>query len=396
VKITGRVEKVVAGGYGLIRDREGVVFCRAVAPGELIEVEVTGRGKGVRWAKLLELVEPSPFRISSACPYFPRCGGCDFHHIPYGEELSCKEKIVSEALRRILRTEIPTDGFSEKFKELAPLEYRNTVTLHGGDGCLGYHQKKTRRIVDVDDCPIARPVIRRELSGWSVRKLAQSPRRLTLRAGNIPGKDGEEPLLALAEYGDERTVEGRALEMEVGGHCFRVSPGSFFQMNVAAAELVVADLRAILPGATRLLDLFTGVGLFAVSLAQNYEEVLGFEMLPEAVGDFRHNRRDIPSVGEISWDAARGLGDFIRSSDVVLVDPPRGGLPPRLLAELERSRPLALAYISCNPATFARDCGRLLQAGYHLARPVRLYDMFPRTAHIEVMGLLLPPARDGG
>ncbi|HOO78347.1 MAG TPA: hypothetical protein PLI51_03970 [bacterium] len=390
--IVGRIEKVVAGGYGLIRDDGGVVFCRAVLPGETVEAEVTGKAKGIRWAEVREVLEPSPERTVPVCPFFPACGGCDFQHMEYGRERAIKEGIAGEVLRRIMRREVQIDPFSRAFGELPALEYRNTIHLRGADGALGYYRKKSRKIVDIGDCPIARPRIREALGRWSLRQAARTPDKLTLRAGNVAGESGAEPLLAVAEYGRERVVEGGALEMELAGNRFRVSPDSFFQMNTAAAELVVDDLRETLPEGGRLLDLFTGVGLFAVSLAERFPEVLGFEIHPSAVGDFRHNRRNLANVEEISWDGAQGLGGLIREGDVILADPPRGGLPERLIEELLRGHPRALAYISCNPATFARDCGVLLEAGYGFLGPIRLYDMFPRTAHIEIMGLLSPGA----
>jgi len=383
--IRGTIEKIVAGGYGLLRSPDGVVFCRGVLPGETVEVEDASRSRGVLWALNPVVLEPSSERLDPACPYFPLCGGCDFHHVSYEAELGYKEEIVNETLRRGLRRPVDVISFPFSARALPHLSYRNTVRLRGGKGVLGYCRRKSRAVVDIEDCPIALPAIRAEIGRWAIRKTASSPDSLIVREGNV----GEETAVTIAEYGREREIVGEACVMEVRGRRFRVRPESFFQRNTFAAGAIVADLEAALPPGERLLDLFTGVGLFALSLADRFSEVRGFEISTSAVGDFRHNRKGFENVDEITWDAAQGLAGYLQPGDIVLVDPPRAGLPRRLLDVLSRAEIRAVAYISCNPATFARDLGVFFEHGYEPDGGVRLYDMFPRTAHVEMMTILV-------
>lgn len=353
------IESIASGGYGLARTPEGVIFIRGVIPGETVEIFKSHRRRGVLWADEFRVTESSPERTESACPYFPACGGCDFHHMTYEAELKYKLMVVRDTLRRISGAELPT---VDAVSHADPLEYRNSVRLQGEAGHLGYFRKESNEVVEIDDCPIAAPAIRAAL-----------PRR-------------EQKMLRVDSSGQ---LVNETRTMRFLSRDYRVSPESFFQVNVSVAEMIARDLRDRLPRAHQLVDLFAGVGTFALALADLFPVVLGCEIAPSALDDFRFNARDLPSVTVLEWDAAKGLKTRVTPDDVLILDPPRTGLPPRLIAALSRARPKAFAYISCDAATFARDA-KILMGGFRLSEPIRVYDMFPRTAHVELLGLFAP------
>jgi 23S rRNA (uracil1939-C5)-methyltransferase len=466
VVVRAVVERFAAGGYGLCRTSEGVIFVRGAIPGEEIEITRVERRRGVGWARAWRLLTPSPDRIASVCPHFPTCGGCDFHHVTYERELEAKRQVTAETLRRLSGLAIEVEGPIVPHTGAQPLEYRNTIRIQGGatdgrpssarqdaasqeggatdgrpssarqdaasqeggGGYLGFCEKESNSIVDIRDCPIAAKSIREELPLRKAKALEDIPRSVTFRAGQA-GPDDSSPAVSVVTTWNGRTeIEGGATDgrpppapqdaaFAAGGptgvrllgpgpgfvwirlldRLYRVGPRSFFQVNTAVAEEVIRDLRELLPPGRRFVDLFAWVGTFAIALADRYERVEAYEISRSALDDFRVNAEGLAKITIREWDAARGLSgpstmpalkEPLERDDIVIVDPPRVGLPDRLTADLVRMRPSVVAYVSCDPATLARDLKALVAAGYAVARPVRLYDMFPRTAHVESLAIL--------
>jgi tRNA/tmRNA/rRNA uracil-C5-methylase (TrmA/RlmC/RlmD family) len=332
--------------------------------------------------------ERSPERVEPACRYFPACGGCDFMHVGYAAEIKYKGEIVSSTLRRIVGRDVPVAPFPEGTTEFNPLAYRNTVTLHAGDGCIGYFRKETNDLVAVDECPLAVQPVSDAIGRLRRRGIPAGLRSLSIRAGNVRGNDRCYPLLTTFIY--PRTVrhKGRAVVFEVAGREFTVGHDSFFQVNVPVAERIIAVLKTVLPSGGRLIDLFAGVGLFTVSLSERYERVTGFEKVPSALRDARRNCLGMKGVRVVKWDAMRGVPPGVGDGDMIVLDPPRTGLPKILCKQLGAMNPRAVAYISCDPATLARDLSAFFRSGYALTSPVRVFDMFPRTAHVESLAIM--------
>lgn len=388
--IRGKVEKIVAGGWGLLRTPEGVVFCRNVIPGEEVEVEVEAesRRRGVVWSGKAKILRASADRVEPACPNFPACGGCDFQHLNYRSELALKYEMVRESLQRLARVSLPVADFDRAFLTLPCQDYRDTVKLRGAAGRLGFFRKRSKKLVPVENCLIASPRIGKEIRRWNEGEKKRSLQVLTIREGNLALPEGGDNLVTIAEFPSRISFTGAKLYFRLGGRIFTVSPTSFFQTNIAATELILKDLKKYLPPASRLLDLFAGVGLFSISLAESYSKVKGLEISRSAIKDFRENARGDEKIGIEVWNAEDGLPEEIGNNDLLLLDPPRTGLPSRLRQELSHSRPRALAYLSCDPATFARDLTQLLEGGYRLEGEIKLYDMFPRTAQVELLAIL--------
>ena len=388
-QIQGRIERIVPGGHGLLRTEEGVVFCAGVIPGELISCRIGRRRRGVAWASDIKILEPSPERREPPCPHYASCGGCDFMHMTYAAELEAKRAMVEDALRRIGRLEVEVAPFDERFQTVEPYGYRNSVRLQGSAGKLGFCRKETEDVVAISDCLIAAPEVRAEIRCY-VEGRAETeftPSSVTIRAGS-------DSAVSVVETAPGMTrIAGETLRFELLGRHFHVSPASFFQVNTRVAEWLIADLRVLipaigLPASSRLLDLFAGVGTFAISLSNFFGTITGYEIAKSSIEDFRINACDLPKIGISEWNAANGLKEPIESDDIVIVDPPRAGLPDRLTDDLASSVPRALIYISCNAATLARDLKKLVSAGYHVEGPARVYDMFPRTSHVETLVIL--------
>ncbi|RMH59631.1 MAG: class I SAM-dependent RNA methyltransferase [Candidatus Hydrogenedentota bacterium] len=376
------VEKIVANGYGLIRTFRGVILCRAVIPGETVRIHTVRRAGGVLWGEEFEILSPSPRRIDSPCPYFPLCGGCDFLHLSSDEHPPFKNAVAAETFRRILGFPVDVVGPFEA-KTRSGLGYRHTIRLQGGAGYLGYCRKSSHDIIDIEDCLVAAEPLRGELRRWK-RTSSFPARHLMIRCGNID----ETELTVVATRRGETRIRGDAVHYRFGETRLRVSARSFFQNNPFATQMILSDLTRLLPDARRFIDLFAGVGTFALTVGRRFPHAEAYEISRDALRDLEENAAGLSEVSFQKWDAARGLRSALDSGDIVFVDPPRTGLPPRTLNDLSRSSPRLLVYLSCDVATMARDLKTLLASGFHLDRPIRLYEMFPQTAHMEALAFL--------
>lgn len=390
--VEGVVERIVAGGWGLVRGGRGVVFARGVLPGERVRLTDIRRKKGTAFARAALRLEDAPGRTSPGCGYSTVCGGCDFQHATYEAEREAKREMLRDALRRIARAEIDV-------AEVVPspsLDARASARMQGGGGHIGYFARETNDLVPIESCPVLAPPLRaafpslldRRGHGW-VRTLLYRTDGTHVLARSTGPKRWEEAWIG------EAPPDGR-LHYRIAGREFLVSPTSFFQVNPAiAGRLVEFAGEALLPGpATRLWDLYAGVGLFGLALAEKYERVLLLEISRSSLADAKENAERLAPPGRVeveTWDAGRGLPKDVLPSDDVILDPPRVGMAEKLTEDLLARGPRRILLIECDLASFARDFGRLA-AAYRPAGPVRPFDMFPRTAHLEAAVLLVRAA----
>ena len=386
-----KIEKIVTGGYGLARTEEGVVLCRGVIPGETVEVSNLDKKAGVSWATLNRIIEPSPARVESTCPYYPNCGGCDFMHMNREAELHAKREIIKETLERVGKLDVEVADFDQSAYRDRGEQYRNSIRLQGGAGYVGYFSKATEDIVDIEDCLIAVNPIRTEI--MTVRSEVGSgsipmPKNIVIRAGNDTKK--EDNLSTKKTVRGKKAIGGNAVYFTFSGKKYKVSQNSFFQVNIRVAETMLEYLKENLSDGPRILDLFAGVGTFAIALSDRFETVKGFEVSKDALADFRTNIKGIDNIEVIKWDAGLGLKGSVMKDDILILDPPRAGLPPKLRKDLAAIDVggVQIAYISCDAATLARDLAELCKAGYKVVKPIKVFDMFPRTAHVETITFL--------
>ena len=394
------------GGDAVGRYQGKAVFVPLAIPGETVRVEVLDERSRFLRARLLEVSEPAPERVVPPCPFFGRCGGCNWQHIAYDAQLRFKRQIVRSLLQRTGKQPQPVVRSPIGMAE--PWRYRNRVQLRPDHkGRIGYYALRSNDVVPVDTCLLAHPLLD-ELWGALDIDVPELD-RLSLRAGVATG----DQMLLLEGRGDPpelqvdvpvsclwRDATGQVtvlagdscLYESLAGHLYRVSGSSFFQVNTLQAERLIETLRRYLqlqPHET-LLDAYCGVGTFALSLAKECQRVIGIESSSWAMADAVASA-EMSDVAErltfYEGDVVEVLSEVPVHCDALVVDPPRTGLAPQALDALARCGASRIAYVSCDPATLARDVARLAERGYCLIE-VQPVDMFPQTYHIECLALL--------
>lgn len=400
---------LVYGGEAMGRLPDGrAVFVPYALPGERVRVRLTEQKKNFTRGVLLQVLQPSPDRIAPRCTNFAACGGCHYMHMSYAAQLRHKTAILRDQLQRIAGIAEPSvDPMIPSPEEW---HYRNTVQFHlTPDGRLGFQEPGSHVVVPVEDCALCDPIINET---WPHLDFADPEggvppglERVQLRSGidgemmmvlesnnpvppefniNLPinavfvGPGGFDENAPLVLSGDDFLV------MEGMQRHFRVSAGSFFQVNLGQAENMVRYLLDHLPldPYHLLLEVYAGVGLFSAFLAPKVGRLIAVESASSSIEDFAVNLDEFDNIELYQGLAEEVLPVLKLTPNIILVDPPRSGLAlPALDALVGMEAPL-IAYVSCDPATLARDAKRLLAAGYTLQR-VQPFDMFPQTYHIE-------------
>ncbi|MDX6665115.1 MAG: rRNA (uracil1939-C5)-methyltransferase [Solirubrobacteraceae bacterium] len=430
------IDSLAHGGAGVGRLDGYVLFVRDALPGDRVRAVITKRKRAYAEARTVEILTPSPERISPVADH----PGAPWQVLPYERQLEIKAEQVADALHRIGKL----DGF-----EIEPIigateqwRYRNKVefsfgTAPGGMLVCGFHAAGSwEEIVDMDDCLLVseranearRAVLAfcrdQGFEAWDRRSQQGFLRNLIIREGRRTGElqvrlvtskgtlDGE--AFAAAVPGDggvfwtqaagvaETTVGGftehlagpPALDEELGGLRFSISPDAFFQTNTEMAEQLygIAVEYADLRGWDRVYDLYCGIGTIGLSLAGRAGEVWGVEVIEEAVADAIANarRNEIANAQFFAGDVRLAMRDLVEKAgkpDVLVVDPPRAGLSQKIVRRVIEANPKRIVYVSCNPTTLAPNAAQLGEAGYVLRR-VRPVDMFPQTHHVECVAVL--------
>jgi 23S rRNA (uracil1939-C5)-methyltransferase len=438
------VERLVQGGDGLAQLDGLKVFVPYSAPQEQVRARIARRAADYAVAEIVEVVEPSPLRVAPACPYYGRCGGCQLQHISHQGQRVAKKALVNETLQRLGRVFVPVANITGP---ATAWHYRNKTQYParqegrpGGAGLrLGFFRRNSHQLVDAEECLLHPPEfdsIRRAVidaartggeDGYSEAAHSGNIRHVVLRQASVRGgvvvtvvtrmpglkKDFVAALADTAgiagiiqSVSPHRTnrILGSRLRLLCGsgttcqtvlGRELRASAASFLQVNtVQAEELCRKVLKHAAPcGTEKVLDLYSGVGMLSFVLADFVAHVTGVEIDADAVGDAKANalRLGTANVEFRCGDVEHVLAGFERA-DVVLLDPPRRGCPPSTLGGIVRLKPRRIVYVSCNPATLARDLNVLEQLGYE-TQAVEPVDMFPQTAHVEVVAQLSPANR---
>jgi 23S rRNA (uracil1939-C5)-methyltransferase len=364
------VDAVGSSGEGIGRYNGKAVFVAGAVPGDVVDAEVTFEKKRFARGRLVSLVEPSPDRIAMPCRHAETCGGCSWQMVDRSVQTRWKQRAVEEALVRIGRLErISTRSI------LTPgpaFGYRNRLDLHPSPDGPGFHEAASHDVVVIEECLLAAPSLVALLDEVKGRPTDGD---LTLRAGVRTGE------AVIIGQGHARPRDAVITEI-VAGVRFQVSGRAFFQPNTDGADTLV-DLVGEAVGDTEglLVDVFAGVGLFAATVGARFSSVVAIESSRTAVGDLRRNA---PEARVFAMPAVDGLGRLEHAPDVVIVDPPRTGLGPEMVAALVAVNPRTIVSVSCDAATFARDARALVDAGYALdwVHPV---DQFPQTPHIETV-----------
>jgi 23S rRNA (uracil1939-C5)-methyltransferase len=380
--LTLKLTHLAATGEAIARHDGLAVFVPYGLPGETVRVEIVQRQRSLARGRIVEMLEVAPDRVEPICPHFGQCGGCAWQHMDYSAQVAAKTALVREQLTRLGGLTDPS--VLSCLPSPQPFGYRNHARLARlPDGRPAYRAAASHDLVRVGECPILEA------------PLAAALRRAAASAPRHPGGT-RNPLGAAAPGEWDIRL---APTITVGDFTYAVAAESFFQVNTAVAALLVEQVRAAC-APTRddaILDLFCGVGLFTLPLAVAAGHVTGVESSASAARDARRNLAAIkdqlgdrrPQIITARADAALGRRDLRdRRWDAIVVDPPRAGLDIRTRTLLLGIAAPRLIYVSCDPATLARDLKAFCAGGYRLAA-VQPLDMFPQTAHVEVVASLV-------
>jgi 23S rRNA (uracil1939-C5)-methyltransferase len=394
------------GGAAVGRHEGRAIFVPYTLAGERVRAQITQDKGRFAYAEAVEIVSRSPARAEPPCPHFGpgQCGGCQWQHIAYAQQLEYKRLIVIDQLERIGKLRSPI--VHPTLPSPSPWGYRAHMTFSAGpDGALGFWSDDNSRIIPIEECHILHPELMKLFGQLDLEALAVSRVRFQIGSNpadqmmilEIEGEDAPEvevdlPISVNLLTGDNEPVNligSPHVTYTIRGRSFRVTAGGFFQVNLPMAEALVEEVigRLNLHGGESALDLYSGVGLFTAFIAGQAEFVTSVESYPPAVTDADLNLAEFDNVDLIEGTVEAVLADLDGPFEAVVVDPPRAGLGPKVTAGLIRLRPPRIVYVSCDPATFARDAAQLAASGYRLL-DVQPIDMFPQTYHIECVATL--------
>ena len=435
---TGVVESYSSEGLGIVRLDGAVVFLPGAVRGETVDLRITKVMKTAAAGEIVRIHSHSPERAKPECPHFGTCGGCDFQHLSYAEELWAKRRRVQDALTRLGGADLQVE---EIIGAKDPTHYRNKSQYPvGADGSIGFYQARSHRVVPIRSCLIQSEVSDRiagAVRAWMKRYHVsaydentgkglvrhvyvrvnrkgeslccvvingrQAPREPELAAyvcaavphtaGVLVNSNTRRGNVILGER--YRTLWGRDYLMDtLCGLAFKLSVPSFYQVNRDQAEVLYGRALAYagLTGTETVVDLYCGIGTITLCLAKRAGRVIGAEIVPAAIRDAGENaaRNHIENAeffcGDAAEAAARLEAEGLRPG-VITVDPPRKGLAPEVIGSIAAMGPARVVYVSCDPATLGRDVKRFGELGYRAVRACAV-DMFPGTRHVESVVLL--------
>jgi 23S rRNA (uracil1939-C5)-methyltransferase len=368
-------------GVGPLGDKRA--YAARTIPGERVRVKIRRHRREWIAVDLVEVLEPSPDRVSPRCPLFEHCSGCQLQHVAYPRQLELKRALVARLLR--------DHGGFEAAPVAAvlgaedPWHYRNHGRFTVKDGRLGFVRHFRREFLPVPQCPIMEPRINDVMARLDGR--LHGATQCNVRVGGPPGSLMIQPRLPQVEG---EVASGQAfIEEELLGRRFRVSAAAFFQVHRAQAARLVELVRERVdtgPGGT-IIDAYGGVGTFAVLLSPHVGKVISIEESAQAVQDARLNAEGLANVELVLGKTEGVLAAIPGPVDAIVLDPPRSGCQPQALRAVIEHGPRRVVYVSCEPETLARDLRVLVDAGYELCE-VQPVDMFPHTHHIECVATL--------
>jgi 23S rRNA (uracil1939-C5)-methyltransferase len=402
-----RIEKAIYGGDGLARVPAGkTVFVPGTLPGELVEANIASDRRSFATGKLDSILEPSPERIAPGCEYVPRCGGCQYQHAGSAYQLQMKLDVLKETLARAHVQEPEEIGTLAA----APWGYRNRIRLYARGKVIGYRRRGSHDLLPVTHCPIAAPLLEQAIAAIA---------RVQHPSGEMEFfTNGEQLLVSLWPEENQRTevlekfagqlhaeipaLTGaglfsrtgtlmhwgeRSLTYTVTQQSYQVSLGSFFQVN----RFLLSGLLELVAGnrtGQLAWDLYAGVGLFARAL--HFANVTAVEAEGFSADDLKKNLDGTPHrvIRSSTLDFLRNQTATHQKPELIVVDPPRAGLDKEVCAHLARIAAPKIIYVSCDPATLARDLQALLHSGYSV-QAMTLVDLFPQTFHLETVTILV-------
>ncbi|MBR5754471.1 MAG: 23S rRNA (uracil(1939)-C(5))-methyltransferase RlmD [Erysipelotrichaceae bacterium] len=418
--VTGKCTDMTIDGLGIARADELVVFVKEMIPGETARIRITKEKKNYSYGIIEELLEPSKFRRKPDCPIAYKCGGCDLRHIDYGYQLELKKKILANVLKPYKVADVVCDD--------DPYYYRNKVQIPCRDGKMGFYRRYSNDIMEFDDCLIesrkANEIIADLKKVLFTYPFSSSVRHILIKHGKmtdeimvgIISSDIDADYGPIVDYLTERHQNIRSIILNLNdrdtnvilgdkekviygngyicdiydGIKVKISLKSFYQVNHGMMLKLYGKILELaqISENTDVLDLYCGIGTISLYLARYCRSVTGVEIVKEAVDNAMDNAEmnGMDNARFILADASKGMDEYLKDKDVLIVDPPRKGLSESLIRSIINSDVERMVYVSCNPVTLARDL-KLLNEAFDLDEIVP-FDMFGYTVHVECVTCL--------
>ena len=383
-------------GIGYINNK--VTFIDKVVPEDIVEVELTKEKKKYNEAKLIKIIKPSPLRIDAKCPYFSKCGGCQFQNITYENTIKYKkEKIVNIFSKHKISI------FPEVITNISPYNYRNKITLKVNNYKIGFYINKTHNLVEINKCLLANPAINASIP--LIKRFNICNGEVTIRCNQnaeilivINSQDNlniditylKSKIKLVGIVVNNKTYYGEnSLFERMNNLLFKISYDSFFQVNPFIASQLFQIIGDNIDSSDKVLDLYCGVGTLSLMAAKKAQKVLGIEVVPNAIINALFNARinDLNNTQFVINDASTAISKIKPDFNKIIVDPPRSGLTKNIIDVLLKIKPDAIIYVSCDPQTLVRDF-TLLSSIYEIKKSYIL-DMFSYTYHIETILILI-------
>ena len=382
-------------GIGYINNK--VTFIDKVVPEDIVEVELTKEKKKYNEAKLIKIIKQSPLRIDAKCPYFSKCGGCQFQNITYENTIKYKkEKIVNIFSKHKISI------FPEVITNISPYSYRNKITLKVNNYKIGFYINKTHNLVEINKCLLANPAINASIP--LIKRFNICNGEVTIRCNqnaeilivinsqdnlNIDTNYLKSKIKLVGIVVNNKTYYGEnSLFERMNNLLFKISYDSFFQVNPFIASQLFQIIGDNIDSSDKVLDLYCGVGTLSLMAAKKAQKVLGIEVVPNAIINALFNARvnDLNNTQFVINDASTAISKIKPDFNKIIVDPPRSGLTKNIIDVLLKIKPDEIIYVSCDPQTLVRDF-TLLSSIYEIKKSYIL-DMFSYTYHIETILIL--------
>lgn len=377
------IERILPGGVGLAHAESLTLFVALAAPGDRLRVKIERTQGQTAFASIVEILEASPVRIEPPCPYFGRCGGCDFQQLTYQAQLETKVEIIRDCLQRIAKITPPADI---RIVPSSEWHYRARTNwqIDSVARLLGYFERGTNRVCDVEYCAVLVPELEQTLE--RVRREIKTGRPVSRPRGidAVVADDG------ISVFPPFAGLSADMIRKKIGNEIYSFTAEAFFQVNHELLPALIDEALADAKGQLAV-DLYAGVGLFTLPIARRFARVSSVETHPRATDFAKRNLQaaGLNNVEVVTLDVAHWLRNYrpFEPLDFLLLDPPRVGCENAAIAGILAVRPRHIAYVSCDPATLARDLRKFIDDDYVLDSIVA-FDMFPQTHHVESVARL--------
>lgn len=353
-------------GRGIARINNKIVFIPNTIIGEIVEIKIIKEKKKYMEAIVLSFVKESPIRVKNNCPYYPKCGGCDLLHLPYEKQLKYKEEKVKNIINKYTKEEIKINNIVPSDKQF---NYRNKVTLQVDRNKIGFYEKESNNIIEINKCLL----LDNKLNDY-LKKINNTTQQIILRTNSNEVLDNNR----------------HTIIKEIGKYKYLVSLESFFQVNDNVTYKMYEQIKHYCNSTKNdfILDLYCGTGTIGIYLSEECKEVLGVEINKQAILDANRNKKlnNVNNIEFIANDVSKVINKIEFKPTIIVVDPPRAGLDEKTIKEIIKINPHTIVYTSCDPMTLARDLNILKY--YFQIDEITPFDMFPNTYHVECVCVL--------